>query len=93
MIGIIGCCYIFCIILDKVWVSDVENNFVLINIVGDILYFVRGLYNDFFSGRLYIVNNDNELIYISMEYKIMKFLKDMKIIFIYLELIDILWIL
>lgn len=90
--GITGCRHISCVTSDRVWVSDAENNLVLINTAGDILHHVRDLYNDFFSGGLHTVNNDNELIYISMEYKIMKLSKDMKITSTYLEATDTPWI-
>lgn len=90
--GITGCRHISCVTSDRVWVSDAENNLVLINTAGDILHHVRDLYNDFFSGGLHTVNNDNELIYISMGYKIMKLSKDMKITSTYLEATDTPWI-
>lgn len=72
------CYYIFYVKLECVWVSDININFMLINIIGDILNcfmdFKCGLYG------FYIVNSEDELIYIVCNYNINKILWDMKII-------------
>lgn len=34
--GVKYCYYMFCVVLDWIWVSDDENNFVLINIEGNL---------------------------------------------------------
>lgn len=78
----INCCnYILCVILDRIWFSDDKNNFILKNILGDILYRWKDIYSGYlYSGDgLYDVNSDNELIYIDRENNINKLLSDMKI--------------
>lgn len=75
--------YIFCVILDCVWVNDYKNNFILINIIGVILYYVMDLCS--FVYGLYIVNSESELIYINRKFNINKLLKDRKIIIIIIK--------
>lgn len=81
--GVYGCCYIFCMILNMFWVSDNKYNFFLINILGEILYYLRDLWNG--SDGVYIINIEYELIYIENNGNIKKFLKDMNII---IEFVD-----
>lgn len=76
--------YIFCVILDCVWVNDYKNNFILINIIGVILYYVMDLCS--FGYGLYIVNSENELIYIDKYFKINKLLRDMKLFILFVEI-------
>lgn len=74
--------YFFFVILDKVWVSDIRNNFILKNIVGGILYYIMDLYN---GDGVYIVNSMSELIYIDREYGIKKLFKDRKMFIIFIN--------
>lgn len=69
-----------CVLLDKVWVSDILKMFILINKLGWVLYYLRDL-NRLMKG-VYIVNSDNELIYIDKYYNINKLFKFLKIIII-----------
>lgn len=71
------CFYIFCVILDLIWVSDVGNDFILINIVGSIFYYINDLC--FVVGGKYIVNCENELIYIDYYVNVKKVLNDLKL--------------
>lgn len=77
--------YIFCMIVDKIWVSD-DENFILMNIIGDILNWYGNFFNNFLFG-FYIVNKDGELIFIDYNYNIKKLLNDMKIINIFIDVI------
>lgn len=67
------------------------------NRIGVKLYYVynycSNLYSGIFSYGFYIVNNESELIYIDRIYNINKFLKCMKIVIIFIEKIDFVWIL
>lgn len=66
------------VILNLFWVSYIDNNIILLNIIGDILYYLLDIFFDFFSGYgVYIVNSLNELIYIDKEYNIKKLLMDL----------------
>lgn len=78
--GVWGCYYIFCVLLNLVWVSD-WYNFIFINIKGDILCNKGDLYGSLFSG-LYIVNSENCLIYINRGNSINILLKEKIEIFI-----------
>lgn len=75
-------------IKNLVWVSDKENNFILINIKKDIFYYLRDVYNGY---GVYIVNSDGELIYMDMNYNIMKLCNDMEIIIILKRIIKFKW--
>lgn len=85
-----GSYYIFCVILDVVWVSDNKNNFILINIICDIIYYLKDLCKDLCSG-LYIVNREGELFYIDRNYIIKKMLIDLEIIIVCIMKIDFKW--
>lgn len=71
-----------CVLLDKVWVSDILKKFILINKLGLVLYYLKDL-NRLMKG-VYIVNSDNEFIYIDKYYNINKLLKFLKIIIIFM---------
>lgn len=71
------CFYIFCVIFDLIWVSDVGNDFILINIVGSIFYYINDLC--FGVGGKYIVNCENELMYIDYYVNVKKVLNDLKL--------------
>lgn len=71
-----------CVLLDKVWVSDILKMFILINKLGLVLYYLKDL-NRLMKG-VYIVNSDNEFIYIDKYYNINKLLKFLKIIIIFM---------
>lgn len=78
------CKYIFFVELNNVWVSDISNNFILINMKCKNIYYVN------YIGRgygIYIVNSDNELIYIDNVNNIKKLLSDIKMIIIFVEVI------
>lgn len=73
------------VILNWFWVSYNDNNIILLNIIGDKLYYLLDIFFDFFSGYgVYIVNSLNELIYIDKEYNIKKLLMDLKIMIMFL---------
>lgn len=73
-----------------VWVSD-GCNFILINKIGDIVYFFKDVWWKYFFYGIYIVNSEMELIYILNNFNINKLLKDMEIIIVLLEIIDFKW--
>lgn len=82
--GVDICKYIFFVELNNVWVSDISNNFILINMKCKNIYYVN------YIGRgygIYIVNSDNELIYIDNVNNIKKLLSDIKMIIIFVEVI------
>lgn len=74
--------------LECVLVSD-RNNFIQINVIGDILYYIYDLYSDEYCGLLsvglYIVSNDGELFYIDMDYNVKKIFKDIKFIDVFIK--------
>lgn len=91
VLGVEGCYYIFFKILDQIWVSDDKRNFVLINIIGNNLYYIKGLFLDeddlnFNDSRdvygVYIVNSDGEMIYIDVDNNIKKILNKLEIIIV-----------
>lgn len=59
-----------------VWVSDYRNNFILINILGDSLYYLIELCIGY--DGLYVVINKGEFIYIDKSFNIIKLLNDIK---------------
>lgn len=61
----------------------------MINIVGFVLYCVVDLCIDLYG--VYILNSENEFIYIDSNYNIKKLLKDMEIIIIFLEILYLVW--
>lgn len=74
----------------------------MINVKGEILYYLDNLYcgelysdslysDLFYLIGLYIVNNESELFYIDKDYFINKLLKDMRIIFMFLEYRKFIW--
>lgn len=65
------CCHISFATTDKVWVSDDENNLILINTKGEIfkLHF-DAIYSDSFSCGLHTVNSENEFIFINRDHDI-----------------------
>lgn len=75
--GIWCCFYLLFVLVDEMWVSDYEN-FVLINIKGEVIYYIKDLFSEWEFG-IYIVFSDGELIYINKEYNIMRLLIVMKI--------------
>lgn len=75
--GIWCCFYLLFVLVDEMWVSDYEN-FVLINIKGEVIYYIKDLFSEWEFG-IYIVISDGELIYINKEYNIMRLLIVMKI--------------
>lgn len=82
--GVDICKYIFFVELNNVWVSDISNNFIFINMKCKNIYYVN------YIGRgygIYIVNSDNELIYIDNVNNIKKLLSDIKMIIIFVEVI------
>lgn len=81
------CDYIFCLILDQIWISD-KNNFLFINKIGVILYCFVDLCRGY---GVYIVNYEGELIYIDMNYDIKKLLKNVEIIILLKIFLDIKW--
>lgn len=81
-------------VFDWVWVSDCKvgiSNFILIIIIGEILFYLKDLYNLIVG--VYIVNSDCELIYINIKGVIIKLLKDMNIFIIFIGRVDDLWML
>lgn len=85
-IFLVCCYYIFCLLFDKVWVSDNYNNFSLIDIIGVCLFYLKDLCSG--GNGLYILNSEGILFYIDSDYNIKLFLKDMKIIIIIIKIID-----
>lgn len=84
----VNCCdYIFCLILDWIWISD-KNNFLFKNKIGVILYYLVDLCRGY---GVYIVNYEGELIYIDTNYDIKKLLNNFEIIIILKIILDIKW--
>lgn len=82
--GVCDCVYIFRVLLDRIWMSNVDDNFILINIVNVILKNLQEKCCFLFSG-VYIVNKKGDLIYIDKDYNINKLLVDLEIIFIFIK--------
>lgn len=82
--------YIFCMIFDQVWVSCIDNNLVLINIVGKMLYCLEDDCSNLLGG-FYLVNLESELIYIDSDYNIRKMLKDEKVFVLFIEKMYFQW--
>lgn len=82
------CKYIFCVLFDKICVSDYYNNLVLINLVGEIIYKLKNVKNDFLFG-FYIVGCKRDIFFIDKDFNIMKWLNEMNVIIIVINKIDI----
>lgn len=83
--------YILCMGIDYVWFSCIFDFFFLISIVGFDKYFLLdGCVDVLYFGR-YIVNKDNELIYIDKKYNIIKLLSDFKNKIEFIILKDFMW--
>lgn len=88
--GVGGCGHISRVTSDRVWVSDDKNNIVLTNTAGDRLHHREDICcniieedlcsdlpeRDLYHG-LHTVNSERELIYIDIDYNIIKLSKDM----------------
>lgn len=85
VVGVFSCYYIFCIILEWVWVND-SKSFILINKVGEILYYLEDLCYKIYFG-FYVVNREDELFYIDEEYNIIKLLRDMDRVILFIKII------
>lgn len=81
MNDVVNCNYILCINLDSIWVSCMIWGLILLNRVGEKIFSLNEKYLFFLSGY-YIVNKEGELIYIGNDFKLLKFLKENKMIFI-----------
>lgn len=79
-------CFIFYLIYDKLWVNDGICKLLFINKIGDDEYYLSGKGIGF-----YIVNNKGELFYIDSSSNISKFLKDLKIFVIFIQIIESKW--
>lgn len=82
--GVCDCVYIFRVLLDRIWMSNVDDNFILINIVNVILKNLQEKCCVLLSG-VYIVNKKGDLIYIDKDNNINKLLVDLEIIFIFIK--------
>lgn len=59
-----------------IWVNN-GKNFIMINMIGKKIYYVKNVCDIVCIG-IYIVNGNNELIYINLDFDIVKLLNDMK---------------
>uniref|UniRef100_K1QNS7 Tripartite motif-containing protein 2 n=1 Tax=Magallana gigas TaxID=29159 RepID=K1QNS7_MAGGI len=90
--GVDGCCHISCVTSDRVWVSDDEDNLMLIDTTGVPLHRVGDSCSDLYEGNgLHTVNSESELIYIDRNYNINKLSKDMKTTTTFIERTDSTW--
>lgn len=78
--------------LNWFWVSY-NFKFVLIDMIGgDILYYCwKDLFKNLFVYGKYIINKDGEFFFIDIEFEIIKILKDMKLIEIFLKRLYLNW--
>lgn len=65
-----NCRHISFAAIDKLWVSDDENNIILTNQKGTILYRLNDIYSDSFICGLHTVNSEDKLIYIERDHDI-----------------------
>lgn len=73
--GVNDCIHISCVTKNLVWVSDKENNLILINTKKDIFHHLRDAHNGY---GVHTVNSDGELIYMDTNHNIMKLCNDME---------------
>lgn len=73
--GVNDCIHISCVTKNLVWVSDKENNLILINTKKDIFHHLRDVHNGY---GVHTVNSDGELIYMDTNHNIMKLCNDME---------------
>lgn len=73
--GVDRCLHISCVTSDQVWVSDGENDIILTNITGVLLYNQKHVHRGF---GVHTVNNGCKLIYIDKTSNINKLLEDVK---------------
>lgn len=71
-----GCYYIFCLIIDNICINE-GKDIIYINKIGDIYLFEYYLFEFVFNG-LYIMDKENELIYIDSDYDIYRLFLEME---------------
>lgn len=92
MNGVKFCCHISRVGLNRIWVSD-EDNLILKNTTGDTLHHIPDILKEKTSGfqGLHTVNIDDDLIYINVDYNIIKLSKDMNTVSFIVRTTDSSW--
>lgn len=90
--GVKHCYHMSCVALDRIWVSDDENNLVLTNTEGNSQFVVNNFIDcDLYSSGSHTVNSENELIFLAKDNDITMLSNDTNTASAFLNFTDSIW--